>query len=71
MQHNALQEKNKMKIAKSTKERIYHVKTEATASKNHLKMLLARLEEHAGTKAICKQLEDVIVRLEHWQGTRV
>ena len=60
-----------MKIAKSTKERIAHIKNEASTPKSHLIQLLARLEEHAGTKAICKQLGDVIGRLEHWQNTRV
>lgn len=56
-----------MKIAKNTKERIAHIKAEATTPKQHLNQLLARLEEHAGTKAICRQLNDVIARLETWQ----
>jgi hypothetical protein len=60
-----------MKLARSTKERIYHIKAEANTSKNNLKVLLVRLEEHAGTKAICKQLSDVICRLEQWQNTIV
>ena len=60
-----------MKLAKSTKERIAHIKNEASTSKSHLLNLLARLEEHAGTKAVCKQLNDVIGRLDHWQNTRV
>ncbi len=60
-----------MKLAKSTKERIAHIKNEASTSKSHLMNLLARLEEHAGTKAVCKQLNDVIGRLDHWQNTRV
>lgn len=60
-----------MKLAKSTKERIAHIKNEASTSKSHLMNLLARLEEHAGTKAVCRQLNDVIGRLDHWQNTRV
>jgi hypothetical protein len=58
-----------MKIAKNTKERIAHVKNEANKPKSELIRLLARLEEHAGTKKICRQLEDVIGRLEQWQNT--
>jgi putative heme degradation protein len=59
-----------MRIAKSTRERIAHVKNEASIPKTHLKQLLTRLEEHGGTKAICRQLEDVIARLESWQRQR-
>lgn len=60
-----------MKLARSTKERIAHIKNEASTPKNQLMRLLAQLEEHPGTKAICKSLGDVIGRLEHWQNTSV
>lgn len=56
-----------MKIAKNTKERIAHIKNEASAPKQELKQMLARLEEHPGTKAICRKLDDVIKRLDNWQ----
>jgi hypothetical protein len=59
-----------MKIAKTTKERIAHIKAEANTPKQRLMELMARLEEHAGTKAICRGLGDVIGRLEAWQNTR-
>lgn len=59
-----------MRIAKHTKERIAHIKAEANTPKQRLIELMARLEEHAGTKAICKGLGDVIGRLEHWQNQK-
>ena len=58
-----------MKIAKNTKERIAFAKNEANKPKSELMNLMARLEEHAGTKKICRQLEDIIGRLEQWQNS--
>lgn len=60
-----------MRIGRSTKERIALAKAEATQSKTHLQTLLARLEEHPGTKRICRQLEQVIEKLEDWQNTPI
>lgn len=56
-----------MKVAKSTKERIAHIKAEANVAKLQLQTLLARLEEHSGTKRISKKLDRVIGQLEQWQ----
>jgi hypothetical protein len=60
-----------MKLARNTKERIAHIKNEASSPKSRLMQLLNQLEEMPGTKAICSKLEDVIGRLEHWQNARL
>jgi hypothetical protein len=59
-----------MKVAHTTKQRIAEIKCEANMPKDRLMNLLARLEEHSGTKRICRQLEVVIGKLEQWQNTR-
>ena len=59
-----------MKVARSTKERIADIKAAASTPKSDLLRLLARLEEHSGTKRICRQLGQVIGKLETWQNTR-
>ena len=56
-----------MKVARSTRDRIATIKAEATQPKQHLNNLLIRLQEHAGTKRIARQLEQVIHKLEDWQ----
>jgi len=58
-----------MKIARSTKERIAQIKSEAAKNEAELGNLLARLEEHSGTKRICRPLKDVIDRLQAWRTT--
>ena len=59
-----------MKVARSTKERIAHIKAEANEPKSRLINLLARLEEHSGNKRICRKLSRVICELEEWQQDR-
>jgi len=59
-----------MKVSRATKERVSIIKEEATQAKDRLCNLLARLEEHPGTKRIARQLESVIGKLETWQNTR-
>jgi len=58
-----------MKIAKSTKQRIEVIKTEASECKSKLLNLHARLSEHSGTKRIASKLERVINLLDEWQKT--
>jgi hypothetical protein len=55
-----------MKVARSTKERINHIKDDALAKKQDLQTLHARLSEHAGTKRIASKLERVIDQLDRW-----
>lgn len=56
-----------MKIGKSTKERIQQIKVELDQPKRQLQTALVRLEEHAGTKRICRRLQKVVAELEQWQ----
>lgn len=56
-----------MRVSKRTKDLIDHAKSEAAEHHAALMRLLGRLEEHAGTKRVCKDLEKVIGRLEDWQ----
>ena len=56
-----------MKVSKETKDRIAHIKSEVSQQKHDLMIYLARLQEHPGTKRVCKGLEQVIGRLEEWQ----
>ena len=56
-----------MKVSKETKDRIAHIKSEVTKQKQDLMTYLARLEEHSGTKRVCRGLEKVICQLEQWQ----
>ena len=57
----------KVKVSREAKERIAHIKSEVSKQKHELMTYLARLEEHAGTKRICRGLQKVIGELEHWQ----
>jgi hypothetical protein len=56
-----------MKIAKSTKERIQQIKVDADRAKRELQTALVRLEEHSGTKRICRPLQKIVRELEAWQ----
>jgi hypothetical protein len=58
-----------VKIGRDTKQRIIAIKAESQEVKTSLERLLIRLEEHAGTKRIARQLEAVIDRLTTWQQT--
>lgn len=49
-----------MKLSKSTKDKISHIKSEVSKQKHDLMLYLARLEEHPGTKRVCKELGQVI-----------
>lgn len=60
-----------MKIAKSTKERIAHIKTEVTPHRQALQVLIARLAEHSGTKAVVKGLQKAVDQLDTWQRTPI
>ena len=56
-----------MKVARSTKARVVAIKQEASQSREHLEQLLARLEEHAGTKRMSRKLARAIEYLREWQ----
>lgn len=56
-----------MKIAKNTRERIAHIKAESEHARQQLQTLLARLEEHPGTKRLSRKLVTAIRKLEEWQ----
>lgn len=56
-----------MKISRDTRQRIENIKIDANMARNQLKTLLARLDEHYGTKRMSKELERIINRLEDWQ----
>lgn len=57
-----------MKIARSTKQRIEAIQTEAAEPQATLELLHARLEEHSGTKRICRKLKRVIEELDEWRN---
>lgn len=56
-----------MRVSKSTRERVAHIKAESNQVKQQLLLLRARLDEHSGTKRISEKLTKVIDRLEEWQ----
>lgn len=58
-----------MKIGRDTKRRIDAIKAESGQVRTHLAQLLARLEEHSGTKRISKPLRQAIEKLDQWQRT--
>lgn len=56
-----------MRVGRDTKRRIEAIKEESYEARQKLVTLLARLEEHSGTKRIARPLKAVIDRLEAWQ----
>lgn len=56
-----------MKVAKTTKARIFAIQQEAAECLTRLDQLRARLEEHPGTKRMTRKLEVVISKLGEWQ----
>ena len=58
-----------MRVSKSTRERIAHIKTEAHEIKGKLMIIKARLDEHCGTKRTAERLARIIDQLDQWQKT--
>lgn len=56
-----------MKISRDTRQRIDNIKSDANMARTQLRTLLARLDEHYGTKRMSRELERIINRLENWQ----
>jgi hypothetical protein len=56
-----------VRVSKSTRERVAHIKAESHQAKQLLCLLRARLEEHSGTKRTADKLSKVIHSLEEWQ----
>ena len=56
-----------MKIGRDTKQRIEEIKSDIQGPKQALLTALARLEEHSGTKRICRGLQKAIRQLDEWQ----
>lgn len=56
-----------MRVGRDTKRRIEAIKAESYEAKQHLVTLLARLEEHSGTKRVARPLKAVIDKLDAWQ----
>lgn len=56
-----------MRVGRDTKRRIEAIKEESYEPRQHLAMLLARLNEHSGTKRIAKGLQAAIDKLDQWQ----
>jgi hypothetical protein len=56
-----------MKLGRNTRQRIVQIKVEASQPREHLEQLLARLEEHPGTKRMSHKLARAIEYLRDWQ----
>lgn len=56
-----------MKVSRETKARISTIKEEVSRHKSELATYLARLEEHSGTKRVCRGLAKVIAQIDEWQ----
>lgn len=55
-----------MKVAQNTKRLISQLKIETTAQLNELKITLARIQEHPGTKSRVEALTKAIALLSGW-----
>lgn len=58
-----------MRVGRDTKRRIEAIKAESYEARQKLVTLLARLEEHSGTKRIARGLKAAIDKLDSWQRT--